>query len=79
MKQHEQCHICNKYTCNKYIYYKDYYSLENHYEKSHFVCKHGNCEDSKMMQVFETEDLREYHYSERHLGQNFSSKTKKKI
>ena len=32
-----------------------------------------------MMQVFETEDLREFHYSERHLGQQFSNKAKRKI
>ena len=79
MKNHEQCHICNKFSCNKYIYYRDFASLESHYEKSHLVCKHGNCEDSKMMQVFENEEMREFHYAERHLGQNFSNKAKKRI
>lgn len=78
MKTHETCFICNKQPEYKYTYYKDYKTLENHFERSHYVCKHNNCLDKKLTNVFATEALRDYHYAEAHLGQNFSKKDKKK-
>jgi hypothetical protein len=61
------------------MYYKDYRTLEVHFDTSHHMCKHNNCLDRKFTNVFATEELRDLHYAEMHLGQNFSKKARKNI
>lgn len=43
------------------------------------MCKHNNCLDKKFTNVFATADLRDFHYAEAHMGQNFSKKAKRNI
>lgn len=79
MKTHEQCFICSKQQAKKYVYYRDYKTLEQHFDASHYMCKHNNCLDKKFTNVFATLELRDFHYAEAHMGQNFSKKARRNI